>query len=137
LRPVAVNTWLRALNAYCRWLRDESVIRDAVKLAPLKVERRLVRTLDEKSIRAVLGFRPRTYAHWRVQVMACTILDTGCRIDELLRARARDFDFDNRNQPSSPPLSLCRFMKMTTAPTMRPQTARNTAIVIGRQFNMI
>jgi integrase len=95
LRTVTVNTWLRALNAHCRWLRDESVTPHAVKLAPLRVEKRLVRTLDEKAIRAVLSFPPRTYAHWRVQTIACTILDTGCRIDELLSARTRDFDFDN------------------------------------------
>jgi len=95
LRPVTVNTWLRALNAYCRWLHEERVLRDRVKLSPLKVEKRILKTLDENALRALLSFRPRNYPQWRVQITACAILDTGCRIDELLTARVRDFDFNN------------------------------------------
>lgn len=30
-----------------------------------------------------------------MHVAASTILDTGCRIEEILTARLRDFDFDN------------------------------------------
>jgi hypothetical protein len=37
------NTWLRALNAYCRWLHEEGVLRDRVKLSPLKVEKRILK----------------------------------------------------------------------------------------------
>ena len=27
VRPVSVNTWLRALNAFCRWLHEEGLAR--------------------------------------------------------------------------------------------------------------
>jgi integrase/recombinase XerD len=46
-------------------------------------------------LRAILRFRPKSFAHWRVHVAASTLVDTGCRIDELLTARVSDFDFDN------------------------------------------
>jgi integrase/recombinase XerD len=95
VRPVTCNTWLRALNAYCRWLHDEAVLREPTRLKPLKLEKRFVKTLDEASLRAVLTFKPKGYAQWRVHTAVCTILDTGCRIDEVLSSRARDFDFDN------------------------------------------
>jgi integrase/recombinase XerD len=62
---------------------------------PLRVEKRLVMTLDDAAMRAVLSQRPRDYPQWRVQTLFATILDTGCRIDELLSARASAFDLDN------------------------------------------
>jgi integrase/recombinase XerD len=95
LRTVTVNTWLRALNAFCRWLHDEGELCERVKLQPLRVERRFVKTLDDAALRALLEFKPVGYPQWRVHTAACTILDTGCRIDEVLSARVRDFDFDN------------------------------------------
>ena len=30
VRPVTVNTWLRALNAFCRWLHEEGTLRERV-----------------------------------------------------------------------------------------------------------
>lgn len=95
LRVVTVNTWLRALNAFCRWLHEEGVLRDRVKLQPLRVEKRFVKTLDDTTLRAILSFKPVGYPQWRVHTATCTMLDTGCRIDEVLGARVRDFDFDN------------------------------------------
>jgi integrase len=32
--------------------------------------------------------------HWRVYTLVATILDTGCRIEEVLNARVIDFDLD-------------------------------------------
>ncbi len=95
VRPVSCNTWLRALNAFCRWLHDEGVLREPVRLKPLRLEQRLVKTLDEAALRAILTFKPKGCAQWRVHSAVSTILDTGCRIDEVLSARVPDFDFGN------------------------------------------
>src|SRR5262249_9171274 len=66
-----------------------------VRLAPQKVEKRLLAIHSDAALRLILAYRPKTFIQWRVHVVACTILDTGCRIDELLTARIGDFDFDN------------------------------------------
>lgn len=95
LRPVTVNTWLRALNAYCRWLQERGVLTERVALQPLRVKKRFVKTLDDAALRALLSFKPAGYAQWRIHTAVWTILDTGCRIDEILGARVRDFDLDN------------------------------------------
>ncbi len=95
VKPVSCNTWLRALNAFCRWLHEQGAASAVVTLKPQRLEKRIIRTHDEATIRALLSFRPRTFAHWRVQALAATILDSGCRIDELLSAHVSDFDFDN------------------------------------------
>jgi len=51
--------------------------------------------MNEAVLRAVLRFRPKDFAHWRVYAVVSAILDTGCRIEELLTARVSDFDLDN------------------------------------------
>jgi integrase/recombinase XerD len=95
VRPVSCNTWLRALNAFCRWLHEQGEIPAAVKLAPQRLEKRIIRTHDEPALRVILTNKPKTFAHWRIHALVSTILDTGCRIDEVLTARTTDFDFPN------------------------------------------
>ena len=95
VKPVTCNTWVRALNAFCRWLHEQGEIPSAVKLAPQRLEKRLVRTHDNAALRAILTFRPTTFPHRRIHALVSTILDTGCRINEVLTARVIDFDLDN------------------------------------------
>jgi integrase/recombinase XerD len=95
VRPVSVNTWLRALNAFCRWLHEEGLATEGVRMKPLRLERRLVQTIDAPGLRLLLAYRPRGFAELRVHTVACAILDTGCRIDELLSARTTAFDLDD------------------------------------------
>jgi site-specific recombinase XerC len=92
---VTCNCWLRGLNAFGRWLHTEGVIPQSVRVRPQKEEKRLLRLHDETALRLLLGYRPKTFIQWRVHAVACTILDTGCRIEELLTARTSDFDYDN------------------------------------------
>jgi integrase/recombinase XerD len=86
---------VRALNAFCRWLHEQGETPTRVKLQPQRLEKRIIRTHSDAALRAILSYRPKTFAHWRIHTLVVTILDTGCRIDELLTARVRDFDFDN------------------------------------------
>jgi integrase/recombinase XerD len=51
--------------------------------------------LDEVALRGILSFRPEDYPQWRVQTAVATIIDTGCRIDEVLSSRVRDLDLAN------------------------------------------
>jgi integrase/recombinase XerD len=95
VKPVSCNTWIRALNAFCRWLHEQGEIPALVKLAPQRLEKRIIRTHDEAVLRSILGYRPKTFPHWRVYALVSTILDTGCRIEEVLTARVTDFDLDN------------------------------------------
>jgi integrase/recombinase XerD len=95
VKPVSCNCYLRGLNAFCRWLHREGHASQPVRLRPLKVEKRLLPVHDDRALRLILSYHPKTFVQWRVHSVACTILDTGCRIDELLTARIIDFDFDN------------------------------------------
>lgn len=95
VKPVSCNCWLRGLNAFGKWLHTQGAIPQPVRLAPLKLEKRLLPVHDEKTLRRILSYKPKTFIQFRVHAVACTILDTGCRIEELLTVRVADFDFDN------------------------------------------
>ena len=95
VRPVSCNCYLRGINAFCRWLHQEGHSPQTVRLPPLKLEKPLLAVHDERALRLILSYRPKTFIQWRVHAVACTVLDTGCRIDELLTARVSGFDFDN------------------------------------------
>ena len=34
MKPVTCNTWLRAMNAFCRWLHEQGELNERMKLAP-------------------------------------------------------------------------------------------------------
>jgi site-specific recombinase XerD len=93
VRPVSCNSWIRALDAFCRWLFEQEQSTHLVKVAPQRLERRLLATHTEATVCALLRFRPSGFAQLRIQTLVCTILDTGCRIDELLTAKCADVDF--------------------------------------------
>ena len=95
IKPVTCNTWIRAMNAVCRWLHEQGEIPTLVKLAAQRLEKRLIRTHDEAPLRAILRYRPTAFPHWRVHAVISTILDTGCRVEEVLTARVTDIDLDN------------------------------------------
>jgi integrase/recombinase XerD len=94
VKPVSCNSWLRALNAFCRWLSEQGELPTVVKLAPQRLEKRLLRTHTDAALKSLLTFRPKDFAQRRVYTLVCTILDTGCRVEELLTARIVDFDLN-------------------------------------------
>jgi integrase/recombinase XerD len=95
VKPVTCNCWLRGLNAFGRWLHAEGKIPGPVRVRPQNEERRLLPLLNEAALRLLITYRPKTFVQWRVYAVAATMLDTGCRIEELLTARVTGFDFEN------------------------------------------
>ena len=59
--PVTVNTWLKALNTFFVWLHEWGDLPTKVRLKPLKVEKRLVATIDSDAIRALVTYKPPTW----------------------------------------------------------------------------
>jgi len=57
VKPVTCNTWLKALNAFFRWLHENGHVTARVHMPPLKVEKRLVQTLDGDAIHAIVNFK--------------------------------------------------------------------------------
>ena len=113
VRSVTCNSRIRALNAILRWMHERGDLTKRVHLRPPRPEKRLIETLPAEAIRAIVVFRPpnwvtqnrqhvdgprrgeKAFALWRIHALACTLLDTGCRVQEVLDACIDHFDFDD------------------------------------------
>jgi site-specific recombinase XerD len=133
IRPVTVNTYIGAMNAFCAWLHQEGHVAERLKLKKLRVERRILAVLDDAQMRVLIGYRPTSFGQRRVHLAAVLTLDTGLRVSEMLHLRQTDVDFDNailkvfgkgqkeRLVPFSPELRkrLYRFEQLKTRKCIR------------------
>jgi hypothetical protein len=56
---------------------------DRVKLPKLKVEQRVLSVLDHTQMRALIGFKPKTFRQARTHLAVLLILDTGLRLSTI------------------------------------------------------
>jgi integrase/recombinase XerD len=94
-KPITVNDYIRAFNAFLRWAFDEGHIAELIRLDYLKEEQRLIETLTGDHVQRLLPWKPRTFAEKRLQALIYLLLDTGLRISEALSIRREDLDLDN------------------------------------------
>ena len=95
VKPVSCNTYIKALNTFCLWLREEGHLTERVALAPLRFERRLIQTLSDEQMKSLLTVKPKRFDQWRLHAIVCLLLDAGLRIEEALSLRVSDLDLDN------------------------------------------
>ena len=94
VRPVSCNCWLRALHAFCQWLHQEGHTAALVRIPLQRLDRPVLRPFTEADLRRLVRFHPTTVAEWRIHALALTLLDTGCRMQEVLSAPVEAFDWD-------------------------------------------
>jgi integrase/recombinase XerD len=95
VKPVSCNTYIKALNAFCLWLHEEGHTAERLSLALLKFEKRIIVTLTDDQIHALLKQKPKRFDQWRLHALIALLLDTGVRIEEALRLNRGDVDLDN------------------------------------------
>jgi hypothetical protein len=61
VRPVTCNTYIGAMNAFCAWLHQQGHVAVRIKLAKLRVERRVLILLADNQIRALIASKPTTF----------------------------------------------------------------------------
>ena len=93
--PISCNTYCRAINAYLRWLHDEGHVRELLRIAPLKTERKVLATFSRAQVDAFLHWKPRTFSGHRLHSLVALLLDAGLRIEEALGMRREQVDLEN------------------------------------------
>ena len=94
-KPITINGYVRALNAFLRWASEEGHISELIRLDFLHQDDRLIETLSKEQMKRLLSWRPKTFAEHRLQVLVYLLLDTGLRISEALSIRREELDLDN------------------------------------------
>ncbi len=92
---ITINSYLRCVNAYFRWLHIEHG-KELVKIPKLKEEQKILETLNQSHLVALIHFRPGASANIRrAHMIALTILDTGLRASEVLGLTVENCDMEN------------------------------------------
>ena len=95
LSPVTINTYLRSLNTFFRWMHTEGHSDVPLPIPRLKEPEKVCEQFSDEQVRRLVRFSPRSAAERRIHTLACLILDTGLRIDEVLSAERADIDLDS------------------------------------------
>ena len=91
LKATGCNSAIRAINAYLKWSGTPH------RVLYLKEEQRVLPSLSLPDIKKLLSDRPELSNLYqrRLHLLILVLLDTGCRIDEVLSLKAADCDPDN------------------------------------------
>jgi len=83
------------LNAFCRWLHQEGHHAERLELPLLKLEKRVLVTLTDAQMTALLARKPKEFIANRLHALIAFVLDTGVRVDEALTVRVSNVDYNN------------------------------------------
>ena len=96
LSAVTVNTYLRSVNAFANWMVKEGHAQTLTVIPRLKEERKILQTFSDAQIARLVAFRGQSFGEQRTHLLACLILDAGCRIAEALSIdRQTDLSLDD------------------------------------------
>jgi integrase/recombinase XerD len=91
---ISVNTYLRCINAYFRWLHEEHKA-ELIRIPRLKEEQKILATLSIEQVQRLVQFKPKGRNLSRAHTLALLLLDTGLRFAEALNLRWEDVDLEN------------------------------------------
>jgi integrase/recombinase XerD len=89
VKPITVNSYLRVLNAFFKWSKQD------IRIPKLKEEQKILATFSAEQIRRLVQWKPVRRDQARAHAIALTALDTGLRISELLGLTRENVDLDN------------------------------------------
>ena len=96
LSPATVHGHVRTLRAFFNWLVVEGLTQNnpAKDLKPPKVIRKVISTLSDQEIKAILNTFSSSPSEIRNQTIFMFLLDTGLRIGELINLKMDDLHMD-------------------------------------------
>lgn len=99
LKATGCNSAIRAINSYMHWLHNPEVKCSPScthpRIAQLKEPELVLPTFPLDHVALITHYKPKGFIRRRLHSITLTLLDTGCRIDEVLTLKVADCDWDN------------------------------------------
>lgn len=93
--PGGINAHIRGINSFLTWLYENGHTPERLKLKQLKQEQRVLKSFSDEDLRKILNWKPKSFSELRLHALLSTLIDTGCRIQEVLNLKRDKVDFDN------------------------------------------
>ena len=90
-----INSYIRGINSFLSWLFENGHTNEHLRIKPLKQEQKVMKTFTDAQVKAIVNWKPKTFADIRLHALLCTLFDTGCRIDEIINLKRDKIDLDN------------------------------------------
>lgn len=90
-----INTHISALNSFLTWLRENGHNPDNIRIKKLKKEKKMQPCYIDDELKKMIRYKPQTWPQTRLHMMVLTLIDTGCRIDEMITLKRSGVDFEN------------------------------------------
>jgi integrase/recombinase XerD len=91
LSDVTINTYLRGLRAFTRWLAEQK-IQELVPVKEMRCEKPVPKIFHGEELQQLFAFVPKTRTQKRVVLMSKVIADCGLRSEECLSLRMDDIN---------------------------------------------
>ncbi len=78
------NAYIKGMNSFLVWLYQNGHLGEPLRMKVLKKEKKVMRAFTDEELYRLVSFWPTTFTEYRLHTLICTLIDTGCRIDELL-----------------------------------------------------
>ena len=95
MSPACCNAYIRGINSFLTWLKENEHSPEHLRVKSLKTETRVMRTFSESQIRTIARLKPKSPSEVRLHALLCLVIDTGVRINEALTLERERVDFDN------------------------------------------
>lgn len=89
-----INAYIRGVNTFLKWLSEEHGYEN-LSLKKLKGNHRILRSLTDAELKAIVRYKPKTLSEKRLHVVLLLMIDTGLRINEALTLERHKIDFEN------------------------------------------
>ena len=90
-----LNSYIKGINSFLDWLKANEITTERLRIKLLKQEKKVLRSFTSDELNRIISFKPRSFIEKRIYTLTLALLDTGCRIDELLSLNFQQIDFDN------------------------------------------
>lgn len=94
MSPGGCNVYIRGMNSFCTWLREEEHLAAPLRLRLLKVPTKPLVGFSDAELKALMSHKPAGFLALRVWVLTQTLLDTGIRIEEALTLKTAAVNLD-------------------------------------------
>ena len=88
------NVKIRSINSFLSWLYENGHNPENLRIKKLRGELFVIKTFTDAHIKAFINFKPKDKYQWRIYTTIALLIDTGCRIDEILSLTTKKVDME-------------------------------------------
>jgi site-specific recombinase XerD len=89
------NDYSKGMNSFFKWLYENEIVKELFKVQMIKEDQKVLRAFTLEEMKRIINYKPKRKTEIRLKTMVLMLIETGCRIEELLSLEIAQLDFEN------------------------------------------